>query len=95
MYHGHRTRQRQPDLRAGSAHSLPDRPGSRATAAHLHLARKYNGEWVPADGYAPLVLSGWVARFGSGPYRGTLTRGDHVVEACACATAATRLWLEP
>lgn len=82
-------------LRAGQRLGHPSCEGGRATASHLHLARKYNGEWVPADGYAPFVLSGWVARFGSGPYRGALTRGDRVVEACACATAVTRLWLEP
>jgi murein DD-endopeptidase MepM/ murein hydrolase activator NlpD len=82
-------------VQAGQRLGHPSCEGGRATAAHLHLARKYNGEWVPADGYAPFVLSGWVARFGSGAYRGTLTRGDRVIEACACANAVTRLWLEP
>jgi len=82
-------------VRAGDRLGHPSCEGGRATAAHLHLARKYNGEWVPADGYAPFILSGWTAHFGGGVYYGSLTRGDQMVEACACANAATRLWLEP
>jgi murein DD-endopeptidase MepM/ murein hydrolase activator NlpD len=82
-------------VRAGERLGHPSCEGGRATASHLHLARKYNGEWMAADGPVPFVMSGWVARFGAGAYRGTLTRGDQVIEACACATAVTRLWLEP
>jgi len=26
---------------------------------YLHLARKYNGEWVPADGSLSMILSEW------------------------------------
>jgi hypothetical protein len=53
----------------------------------VHLSRKYRGEWIPADGFAPFVLGGWVAHFGPRPYQGTLTRGDQVVTACPCADA--------
>lgn len=82
-------------VRAGDRLGHPSCEGGRATGAHLHLARKYNGEWVPADGYAPFVLSGWTAHFGGNAYYGSLTRGDQIVEACSCANAATRLVLEP
>jgi LasA protease len=73
----------------------PSCEGGRATGAHVHLSRRYNGEWLAADGLAPFVLSDWVAHAGAGSYLGTLTRGDQVVEACSCAKAQTRLWLEP
>jgi LasA protease len=55
--------------------------GGVATGTHLHFARKYNGEWVAADGPLPLILSGWTVHEGSLPYEGTLTRGDRVIIA--------------
>lgn len=73
----------------------PSCEGGRATGTHIHLSRRYNGEWLAADGFVPFVMSGWVARAGAGSYLGTLTRGDVVIEACSCARAQTRLWLEP
>ncbi len=82
-------------VQAGDRLGHPSCEGGRATASHVHLSRKYNGEWVPADTYAPFVLSGWVAHAGASAYLGTLTRGDRVVEACACAKAYTEIWLEP
>jgi LasA protease len=45
--------------------------------------------------FAPFVMSGWVARAGASSYLGTLTRGEVVIEACSCAKAQTRVWLEP
>lgn len=50
-----------------------------ATGTHVHLARKYNGEWIATDGPLPLVLSGWQAFAGEGPYEGTLVRGYQTV----------------
>jgi LasA protease len=73
----------------------PSCEGGRATGSHVHLSRRYNGEWLAADGFAPFVMSGWVAAAGTGSYLGTLTRGEQVIEACSCAKATTRLWLEP
>lgn len=54
----------------------PSCEGGTATGTHLHIARKYNGEWIPADGPLPFLLSGWQAHAGQEPYQGTLTRGD-------------------
>ena len=61
----------------------PSCEGGYSTATHLHFARKYNGEWIPADGSCPLVLSGWRAH-GSESYEGTMTNGDFVRTACEC-----------
>jgi len=54
----------------------PSCEGGQATGTHVHIARKYNGEWILADGPLPFVLSGWTAHNGNAPYEGTLTNGD-------------------
>jgi LasA protease len=61
----------------------PSCEGGYSTATHLHFARKYDGEWIPADGSCPLVLSGWRAH-ASVPYEGTMTRGEELRTACEC-----------
>lgn len=59
----------------------PSCEGGQATGTHVHLARKYNGEWLSADGPLPMVLSGWVAHARDLPYDGTLEKGNQVVSA--------------
>lgn len=63
--------------------------GGFATGTHLHFARKYNGEWVPADGPLPFDLGGWIAHYGGAAYKGTLTRAGATVTACVCSNAAS------
>jgi murein DD-endopeptidase MepM/ murein hydrolase activator NlpD len=55
--------------------------GGVATGTHLHFARKYNGEWVSADGPLAFALSGWIAVAGDKPYQGKLVRGNQVITA--------------
>ncbi|HEY5983308.1 MAG TPA: M23 family metallopeptidase [Anaerolineales bacterium] len=55
--------------------------GGQATGTHLHFARKYNGEWVAADGPIPLVLSGWTVVQGARPYEGTMVKGSETITA--------------
>jgi LysM repeat protein len=59
----------------------PSCEGGRATGTHTHVARKYNGEWILADGPVPFVLSGWQVHAGKMPYLGTLTKDNKTVEA--------------
>jgi len=59
----------------------PSCEGGLATGTHTHIARKYNGEWILADGPMPFTLSGWVAHAGAEPYDGTLTNGNQTVTA--------------
>jgi LasA protease len=55
--------------------------GGISTGTHLHFARKYNGEWVAADGPIPFTLSGWVAKAGAKPYEGLLVKGNLTIIA--------------
>ena len=72
-------------LERGQRIGHPSCEGGYADATHLHFARRYNGEWIPAgSGPAPLVLSGWTAREAVMPYDGSLARGDEVRTACEC-----------
>ncbi len=64
----------------------PSCEGGIANAAHLHLARKYNGEWIPADGPVPMILSGWTSSGNGTEYDGFLTRGSTVLEAAEGTT---------
>ena len=57
----------------------PSCEGGRATGKHVHMARKYNGEWLPADGPIPFVLSGWQAHADERNYYGTLVKGDQII----------------
>jgi LasA protease len=68
-------------LHVGDPVGHPSCEGGRATGTHVHLARKYNGEWIAADGIIPFVMDGWTAHNGEALYLGTLTRGEQVVTA--------------
>jgi LasA protease len=59
----------------------PSCEGGQATGTNVHLARKYNGEWVAADGPLPMVLSGWTAHAGELAYDGTLEKDGQIVSA--------------
>jgi murein DD-endopeptidase MepM/ murein hydrolase activator NlpD len=69
----------------------PSCEGGLATGTHLHIARKFNGEWIPADGPLPFNLGGWIAHAGEQPYLGTLTRDGQTITACTCSNAATAI----
>jgi LasA protease len=59
----------------------PSCEGGTATGVNLHIARKYNGEWILADSAIPFVMSGWQAHAGPVDYEGTMTMGDQVITA--------------
>jgi hypothetical protein len=66
--------------------------GAQANGTHIHIARKYNGEWIPAGGALAFNLDGWVAHDGLNQYLGTLTRGSETVTACkGCTNPASRI----
>ena len=59
----------------------PSCEGGNSTGSHLHLARKFNGEWIPADGPIPLTLSGWETVAGEKNYAGYLHKDGQIVTA--------------
>lgn len=71
-------------LRAGERIGHPSCEGGISTATHLHIARRYNGEWIPAAGTLPFVLDGWISVSNGILYDGTLQRNGESVEACEC-----------
>jgi LasA protease len=86
-------------VKVGDPLGHPSCEGGRATGTHVHMARKYNGEWIPADGIVPgivpFVIGGWTAERGDVPYQGRLTRLGAWVEACTCSTAANKVYWAP
>jgi LasA protease len=69
----------------------PSCVGGSSTGIHVHIARKFNGEWVLADGGLPFVLSGYRAYNGDEPYEGTLVRGSTTVIANAFGNYWTKM----
>jgi len=80
------------ELKTGDLIGFPSCEGGRSTGTHIHLARRYNGEWIPAAGPLPFVLDDWVADYSGIEYEGTLTKGSKVVPAChGCATSENQI----
>ncbi len=59
----------------------PSCNGGSATGTHVHIARKYNGEWMNADSAVPFVMEGWLPKNGAQAYQGSLSRFGHVITA--------------
>jgi murein DD-endopeptidase MepM/ murein hydrolase activator NlpD len=70
-------------LMAGERIGHPSCEGGLSSGTHVHIARKYNGEWIPADQQLPFVLDGWVSRGTGNLYDGYLEKNDKSVEAYA------------
>jgi len=68
-------------LEVGDRIGHPSCEGGFSTGTHLHIARRYNGEWIAADGDLPLVLDGWVSEGYGVEYDGYLIKGDVTLEA--------------
>lgn len=71
-------------VKQGDPIGHPSCEGGFSESAHLHFARRYNGEWIAADGPLPLVLSGWQFYASDSPYDGTARREDQERTACEC-----------
>ena len=68
-------------LQAGDRIGHPSCEGGPATGTHLHIARRYNGEWIPADQDIPFNLGGWMSSGDGLEYDGTLKKGERSVSA--------------
>jgi murein DD-endopeptidase MepM/ murein hydrolase activator NlpD len=76
-------------VKTGDPIGHPSCEGGKATGTHVHIARKYNGEWIPADGALPFDLNGWIASNGAAEYQGTLTRFGKSVIASESSSSAS------
>jgi murein DD-endopeptidase MepM/ murein hydrolase activator NlpD len=68
-------------LRAGDRIGHPSCEGGVSTGTHVHLARRYNGEWIPADQDIPFVLDGWASQGLGREYDGILIKDGQSIEA--------------
>jgi LasA protease len=78
-------------LKAGERIGHPSCEGGVSAGTHMHIARKYNGEWIAADGEIPFVLDGWVSRGLGQEYDGLMTLGIQSIEACDCRAAGNEI----
>ena len=83
------------ELNAGDLIGYPSCEGGDATGTHVHIARKYNGEWILADSATPFNLDGWIAHNGSNAYLGTLIKGSAMITACTCSNAGSAIHSGP
>ncbi|HEX9019458.1 MAG TPA: hypothetical protein VF806_09735 [Anaerolineaceae bacterium] len=69
----------------------PSCEGGNATGTHTHIARKYNGEWILADGPMPFTMDGWVAHANKDLYQGYLVNASKVVIASQVGSFESRI----
>ncbi len=78
-------------VRTGDALGFPSCEGGVSNATHLHISRRYNGEWIPADcelcpeslKTPPFIMSEWRVFLTTGEYQGTMvhTKNNEVRRA--------------
>ncbi|HEX2979817.1 MAG TPA: LysM peptidoglycan-binding domain-containing protein [Anaerolineaceae bacterium] len=78
-------------VKAGDPLGHPSCEGGHATGTHVHIARKYNGEWIPAGGVLAFNLEGWVVQDGSAAYEGTLVRGTDTIIANTASDSTSHI----
>jgi len=66
-------------VKAGDRIGHPSCEGGESTGTHMHIGRKYNGEWILADSPIPFDMQGWLVHNGAQAYDGTLTRYSQTV----------------
>ena len=71
-------------VKTGDRIGHPSCEGGVSNATHVHLARRYNGEWLPAGGAIPFALDGWQVNGEATEYDGRLIKGSQVKVACEC-----------
>jgi len=73
-------------VKIGDRIGHPSCEGGFANGSHLHFARKYNGEWIAADGPIPFNIDGWTLTSAGKEYDGWLNKDGQQLEACDCAS---------
>ncbi len=73
-------------LHPGDRIGHPSCEGGVSNGTHVHLARRYNGEWIPADQKLPFNLDGWISSGTGNEYDGYLEKAGKKLEAYAGRT---------
>jgi hypothetical protein len=75
----------------GDILGYPSCLGGVSSGAHVHIARMFDGQWMPAAGAVPFEMDGWVVRSGTvgASYDGYLIQESNqdMLEACDCRVA--------
>jgi len=79
-------------LKEGDPIGHPSCAGGPATGTHLHIARRYNGEWIPADQDIPFILSGWVSGGDGLEYNGRLKKEQTEIKASGYPTDENKIY---
>ena len=79
-------------LKEGDHIGHPSCAGGPATGTHLHIARRYNGEWIPADQDIPFVLSGWISSGDGLEYDGKLIKEQTEIKASGYPTDEHKIY---
>ncbi len=66
-------------VEAGDKIGHPSCEGGMATGTHTHITRKFNGEWILADGPIPFVMDGYRVVNGDKIYEGYLVRDGETI----------------
>jgi LasA protease len=83
------------EVHAGDIIGYPSCRGGEVTGTHIHIARKYNGEWMLADGPLAFNMEGWAVHSSGTAYQGTLTRSGLTVKACDCSDVFSQIRSDP
>jgi murein DD-endopeptidase MepM/ murein hydrolase activator NlpD len=79
-------------LKRGEPVGHPSCEGGNTTGTHVHISRKYNGEWMSAEGVVPFNMEGWIPVAGAEAYLGQLIRFERSLDACTCSDSGS--WIE-
>lgn len=82
-------------LHSGDFIGFPSCQGGEATGTHVHIARKYNGEWILADGPLAFNLEDWISHSAGIAYKGALTRAGATITASDTSGAGSQIRSDP
>lgn len=69
----------------------PSCEGGESTGTHVHVARKYNGEWILADGPLAFNMEGWVVQNGRQAYDGSMSRFSQIILSSLVSEAKSQI----
>ena len=78
-------------LKTGDRIGHPSCEGGISTGTHVHIMRKYNGQWILADGPIPFNIGGWITEGAGTSYNGSLTYAGNTILACSCRAAYNQI----